>query len=94
MSSKEPLNRFLARQPILTGEKKLFGYEILSRYDPEKHCRQTEAKQFHTNGVDELFLRDLKVMAEGMPAFLNCTREFRSMTICSCCHKKWWWKKY
>ena len=28
------------------------------------------------NGMDELFLMGIKTMTEGLPAFLNCTREF------------------
>lgn len=76
MTTSEARNRFLARQPILTANKRLFGYEILSRYGPENYCRQTGTRQFHVNGMDELFLMGIKTMTEGMPAFLNCTREF------------------
>src|SRR5208283_4792030 len=43
----ETLNRFLARQPILTSKRKLFGYEILSRYGPENYCRPMAGEQFH-----------------------------------------------
>lgn len=76
MATTEALNRFLARQPILTAKKKFFAYEILSRYGAENYCRQTGTKQFHVNGMDELFLMGITTMTEGMPAFLNCTREF------------------
>jgi c-di-GMP-related signal transduction protein len=76
MSTTEALNRFLARQPILTAEKQLFGYEILSRYGPENYCRQTGTSQFHVNAMDELFLMGITAMTEGLPAFMNCTREF------------------
>ncbi len=72
----ETLNRFLARQPILTSKRKLFGYEILSRYGPENYCRPMAGEQFHVNGMDELFLMGIQTMTEGLPAFLNCTREF------------------
>ncbi len=76
MPTTEALNRFLARQPILTAEKQLFGYEILSRYGPENYCQQTGTSQFHVNAMDELFLMGITAMTEGLPAFLNCTREF------------------
>jgi len=72
----EKLNRFLARQPILTAERKLYGYEILSRYGPENYCRQTNTKQFHVNAMDELFLMGISAITEGALAFLNCTRDF------------------
>src|SRR5208282_3290823 len=72
----ETLNRFLARQPILTSKRKLFGYEILSRYGPENYCRPMAGEQFHVNGMDGLFLMGIQTMTEGLPAFLNCTREF------------------
>lgn len=76
MTTPETLNRFLARQPILTPKRKLFGYEILSRYGPENYCRTMAGDQFHVNGMDELFLMGIQTMTEGLPAFLNCTREF------------------
>jgi c-di-GMP-related signal transduction protein len=60
MSTTEALNRFLARQPILTAEKQLFGYEILSRYGPDNYCRQMGTSQFHVNAMDELFLMGIR----------------------------------
>lgn len=76
MSNTEALNRFLARQPILNKKKQLYGYEILSRYGPENYCRQTGTRQSHVSGIDELFLMGITAMTEGLPAFLNCSREF------------------
>jgi|HubBroStandDraft_6_1064221.scaffolds.fasta_scaffold33910_2 c-di-GMP-related signal transduction protein len=76
MSTPRSLNRFLARQPILTPQRKLFGYEILSRYGPENYCAPKSGSQIHVNAMDELFLMGIRTMTEGLPAFLNCTREF------------------
>jgi c-di-GMP-related signal transduction protein len=76
MSKPEALNRFLARQPILTSQRKLFGYEILSRYGPENYCRPKEGSPLHVNAMDELFLMGIRTITEGLPAFVNCTREF------------------
>lgn len=76
MATPATLNRFLARQPILTDKRKLFAYEILSRYGPENYCRPRPTSQIHVNAMDELFLMGIRTMTEGMPAFLNCTREF------------------
>lgn len=76
MSYPETFNRFLARQPILTRDRKFFAYEILSRYGPENYCRPTPGKAISVNAMDELFLMGVRTMTEGLPAFLNCTREF------------------
>ena len=78
MSSPEPFNRFLARQPILTRDRKFFAYEILSRYGPENHCRPTAGSPVAVKAMDELFLMGVRTITEGLPAFLNCTREFLS----------------
>ncbi len=70
------MDRFLARQPILTSEKHIFGYEILSRLGPENYFRPPEGEAIHVNAMDELFLMGLKQMTNGLPAFVNCSREF------------------
>jgi c-di-GMP-related signal transduction protein len=70
------MDRFLARQPILTTGKLVFAYEILSRFSPENYCRPPDGEAVHVNAIDELFLFGLKQMTLGLPAFLNCTREF------------------
>ena len=76
MPSAETFNRFLARQPILTRNRKFFAYEILSRYGPENYCRPKAQSPVSVNAMDELFLMGVRTMTEGLPAFLNCTREF------------------
>jgi len=75
-ANKESLSRFLARQPILTPERRLFGYEILARYGPENYCREASEAQSNVKAMDELFLMGIRTMTEGRPAFVNCTREF------------------
>ncbi len=70
------MDRFLARQPILTADKRVFAYEILSRFSAENYCRPPDNEAVHVNAIDELFLFGLKQMTVGHPAFLNCTREF------------------
>jgi len=76
MATSESLNRFLARQPILTHERHLYAYEILSRYRPENYCRPTPNSPVSENAMDELFLMGIRTMTDGMPAFVNCTRDF------------------
>lgn len=72
----ETFNRFLARQPILTRERRFVAYEILSRFGPENYCRPRPGSAVSVNAMDELFLMGVRTMTEGLPAFLNCTREF------------------
>ena len=76
MANAESYNRFLARQPILNKERNLFAYEILSRYGPENYCRPKPGSSVSVNAMDELFLMGIRTMTDGLPAFMNCTREF------------------
>jgi EAL and modified HD-GYP domain-containing signal transduction protein len=76
MASPETYNRFLARQPILTHERHLFAYEILSRYGPENYCRPRPESAVSVNAMDEIFLMGIRTMTDSLPAFMNCTREF------------------
>jgi c-di-GMP-related signal transduction protein len=76
MSPTEIFNRFLARQPILNRDKKLFAYEILSRYGPENYCSPTPGSPIAEKAMDELFLMGVRTITEGFPAFMNCTRDF------------------
>ena len=76
MGTSENFNRFLARQPILTHERQLYAYEILSRYGPENYCRPKPGSAVSENAMDELFLMGIRTMTDGLPAFVNCTRDF------------------
>ena len=67
--------RYVARQPILTGDEKVFGYELLFRdgvtdyfsgHDPDAASRST---------LDASVLLGLDVLCDGRRAFINCTRE-------------------
>jgi c-di-GMP-related signal transduction protein len=68
--------RFLVRQPILASNQTVFAYEILCRYGPENYFRPVGGSTPDVKAMDELFLIGLKQMTHGLPAFLNCTREF------------------
>jgi len=76
MSDPATFNRFLARQPILTRDRRFYAYEILSRYGPENYCKASSGSQVAVKAMDELFLMGVRTMTEGLPAFLNCTRDF------------------
>ena len=64
MSSTETFNRFLARQPILSPDRKFFAYEILSRYAPENYCRPTPGSPVAEKAMDELFLMGVRTITE------------------------------
>ncbi len=68
--------RFLARQPILTAKTLVFAYEILSRHGPENYFIPVPGSAPDVKAMDDLFLMGLKQMTNGLPAFLNCTRDF------------------
>jgi c-di-GMP-related signal transduction protein len=70
------MDRFLARQPILTADRRIFGYEILSRSGPENYCKPLADGEMYADTMDKLFLMGLNQMTHGLPAFLNCSREF------------------
>jgi len=76
MTTAESFNRFLARQPILTPQRDLYAYEILSRYGPENYCRPKPGSPVSESAMDELFLMGIRTMTDGLPAFVNCTRDF------------------
>jgi len=55
------MNRFLARQPILTAKTPIFAHEILSRYGPENYFRPVPGGAPDIKAMDELFLMVLEV---------------------------------
>ena len=67
---------YLARQPIFTNKELVFAYEILCRFGPENSCQPEAGAAGAVKTMDELFLMGLMQMTQGLPAFMNCTREF------------------
>jgi c-di-GMP-related signal transduction protein len=74
---KEPKvgSRFVARQPILTGDEKVFGYELLFRDGVEDYFRSSDPEAASRSTLDSSILMGLDVLCDGKRAFLNCTRE-------------------
>jgi len=66
--------RYVARQPIIDRDEKVFGYELLFRNgfenafsgDPDEASRAT---------LDRSLLMGLDVLCDGRRAFVNCTRD-------------------
>ncbi len=67
--------RFLARQPILTREEQVFGYELLFRDGPDNYFRGMDSDAASRNTLDSSTLMGLDVLCGNRRAFINCTRE-------------------
>jgi len=70
-----PNSRFVARQPILTKEEKVFGYELLFRDGVENYFCPSDAEAASRSTVDTSMLIGLDVLCDGRRAFVNCTRD-------------------
>lgn len=70
-----PGSRFVARQPILTREEQVFGYELLFRDGVENYFRATDMEAAARSTLDSSLLLGLDVLCDGRRAFVNCTRE-------------------
>lgn len=65
----------MARQPIFTGDEKIFGYELLFRDGTEDYFRAADAEAASRSTVSTSMLIGLDVLCEGQRAFVNCTRD-------------------
>jgi EAL and modified HD-GYP domain-containing signal transduction protein len=73
--SPAPGTRFVARQPILTADEKVFGYELLFRDGVEDYFRSNDPEAASRSTLDTSILMGLDVLCDGRRAFLNCTRD-------------------
>lgn len=71
----KPGTHFVARQPILTADKKIFGYELLFRDGVEDFFRHPDADAASRSALNTSMLLGLDVLCNGSRAFVNCTRE-------------------
>jgi EAL and modified HD-GYP domain-containing signal transduction protein len=70
-----PGSRFVARQPILTREEQVFGYELLFRDGVENYFRAKDLEAAARSTLDSSLLLGLDVLCGGRRAFVNCTRD-------------------
>ena len=70
-----PNARFVARQPILTQDEKVFGYEILFRDGVEDYFRSNDPEAASRSTLDTSLLMGLDILSDGRRAFINCTRD-------------------
>ena len=69
------LARYVARQPILTPEERVFGYELLFRSGAENHFISSDPTDATRSVIDMSSLLGLGVLCDNAAAFINCTRE-------------------
>jgi c-di-GMP phosphodiesterase len=69
-----PSARFVARQPILTQDEKVFGYELLFRDGVESYFCSNDPEAASRSTLDTSLLMGLDVLCDGRRAFINCTR--------------------
>ena len=67
--------RFVARQPILDGGQRVFGYELLFRDGIENFFRATDAEAAARSTLDSTLLMGFDVLCDGQKAFINCTQD-------------------
>jgi EAL and modified HD-GYP domain-containing signal transduction protein len=65
----------VARQPILTADEKVFGYELLFRDGVENEFRETDFDSASRRTLDTSFQIGLEVLCDGHRGFVNCTRD-------------------
>jgi c-di-GMP-related signal transduction protein len=71
----KPGTQFVARQPILTADEKVFGYELLFRDGVQDFFRHTDAGASSRSTLNTAMLLGLDVLCDGRRAFINCTRD-------------------
>jgi len=67
--------RYVARQPILTAEESVFGYELLFRDGVSDYFSAADSDAASRSTLDSSVLMGLDVMCNGRRAFINCTRD-------------------
>lgn len=67
--------RYVARQPILGLDEKVFGYELLFRDGVEDYFRNPDAEAASRGTLDTSLLMGIDVLCDGRRAFINCTRD-------------------
>jgi c-di-GMP-related signal transduction protein len=66
---------YVARQPILTVDEKVYGYELLFRDGIENHFRETDADSASRRTLDTSLLMGLELLCDSRRGFVNCTRD-------------------
>jgi c-di-GMP-related signal transduction protein len=67
--------RYVARQPILALDEKVYGYELLFRDGVEDYFRNPDVEAASRGTLDTSLLMGIDVLCDGRRAFINCTRD-------------------
>ncbi|MGH9499980.1 MAG: EAL and HDOD domain-containing protein [Terriglobales bacterium] len=67
--------RYVARQPILSQDEKVYGYELLFRDGVEDYFRNPDVEAASRGTLDTSLLMGIDVLCDGRRAFINCTRD-------------------
>ena len=67
--------RFVARQPILTADEKVFGYELLFRDGVENCFRESDQDSASRHTLNTSLQIGLETLCDGRRGFVNCSRE-------------------
>jgi c-di-GMP-related signal transduction protein len=65
----------IARQPILTADENVVGYELFFREDREERRFTADADRATSAAIETLDLVGLNVLCDGRLAFINCTHQ-------------------
>jgi len=74
-SALKPNARFVARQPILTRDEKVFGYELFFRNGVDEYLRDVDVETASRSTLNTSMLIGLDVLCDRKRAFINCARE-------------------
>ena len=72
-ASLEKSSPCIARQPILTADEKMFGYELLFRANSADQHFHSDVENATGTAIDTLNVIGLDVLCDGYVAFINCT---------------------
>ncbi|MGB8752421.1 MAG: HDOD domain-containing protein [Candidatus Sulfotelmatobacter sp.] len=65
----------IARQPILTADEKVVGYELFFREGRDERRLVSDSESATSATIDTLNLVGLEVLCDGRMAFINCTHQ-------------------
>ncbi|HTZ99016.1 MAG TPA: HDOD domain-containing protein [Candidatus Aquilonibacter sp.] len=74
-AAARPAPRFVARQPILQSDEKVFGYELLFRDGVANSFSGIDPENASRSVLDDSMLMGFDLLCDGRRAFLNCTRD-------------------
>jgi len=71
----ESETRYIARQPIFDAAQNLYAYELLFRSGNMQYCVAPDPDAATISTIDFSLLLGQDSLTDGLPAFVNCTRE-------------------